>query len=873
MKREIYYLTFCSILLSNLLFAQRNEEILKDYFNSSSKYRSVKSINKEFTIKTEDYSPSMKSTVLQVQQTFSGIPIYNSYGNAVIKDDKLVSINENFYKSAINYNQPKSAKSENIFSKAINNASIKKGNYSLTEKDKPNSVFSQKVYYPLENELRLAYLYQFEEEGTSNYWNIVADANTGEILEKQNLTLSCDFEANHENHERYDLNKFVGPENKPFENITSILAADNASYRVYPLPIEAPSFGGRSLVTNPWDNTASPEGWHSDGTNHYTYTRGNNTYTYTDLTNNNTATVAKATDGGASRVFDFPIDLSQHHTNYKDAAVTNLFYMTNKVHDIMYKFGFNEAWRNFQKTNFTASGTGNDPVNAEARDASEATTQQLNNANFATPAEGSSPRMQMYLWDPANVYRLVYNTPSSFVTRKPNTKDAAFGSALTATGITANVALTTPNDGCTAIAEDLTGKIALIQRGTCNFSVKVKNAQLKGATAAIIYNAPTSTAFGQMGGTDATVTIPSILIENSEGQAIVNQLASTPVNVTLSDDKTKYVYIDGDLDNGIITHEYGHGISNRLVGTTASCLNKDNSNEQMGEGWSDFFALMLTNQPGDNASVSRGVGTFASAQASNGSGIRPAKYSPDFTINNYTYGKTNGMTYLDTLGVTQVDVHSVGFVWATMLWDLHWKYVEKYGYSSDVTANANSGSARVLQLVMDALKLTACSPTLIDGRDAILQAEINTTGGADKCMIWGVFAKRGLGVNANAGLKKSKSPVNNTNIAAALNDQVEDFTYPSECTSSLSSTEVSLNKGVSVYPNPAKNEVFIKLNSVTTGNTIISVYDATGKLVITERLNLNSKNSIDTSKLSNGIYIIKGEGIGVNFSQKIIIKK
>ena len=61
----------------------------------------------------------------------------------------------------------------------------------------------------------------------------------------------------------------------------------------------------------------------------------------------------------------------------------------------MYKFGFNEAWRNFQKTNFTASGTGNDPVNAEARDASEATTQQLNNANFATPTEGSSPRMQM----------------------------------------------------------------------------------------------------------------------------------------------------------------------------------------------------------------------------------------------------------------------------------------------------------------------------------------------------------------------------------------------------------------------------------------------------------------------------------------------
>ena len=231
------------------------------------------------------------------------------------------------------------------------------------------------------------------------------------------------------------------------------------------------------------------------------------------------------------------------------------------------------------------------------------------------------------------------------------------------------------------------------------------------------------------------------------------------------------------------------------------------------------------------------------------------------------------MTYLDSSNVMQIDVHSVGFVWATMLWDLHWKYVEKYGYSSDVTANAKSGSARVLQLVMDALKITACSPTFIDGRDAILQAELNTTAGADKCMIWGVFAKRGLGVNANAGLKKSKILVNNTNIAAALNDQIEDFTYPAECTSSLSSSEVSLNKGVSVYPNPAKNEVFIKSNSVTSGNTIISVYDATGKLVISENINLNSRNSIDTSKLTSGVYIIKGEGIGSNFSQKIIIQK
>ena len=111
-----------------------------------------------------------------------------------------------------------------------------------------------------------------------------------------------------------------------------------------------------------------------------------------------------------------------------------------------------------------------------------------------------------------------------------------------------------------------------------------------------------------------------------------------------------------------------------------------------GEGWSDFFALMLTNRPGDNASVPRGIGTFAKNQPIDGIGIRPAKYSPNFNINNYTYAKTNGMHYVNQYGETVPHVHSIGFIWATMLWDLHWNYVEKYGYSSVVTNNMNSGS-------------------------------------------------------------------------------------------------------------------------------------------------------------------------------------
>ena len=75
--------------------------------------------------------------------------------------------------------------------------------------------------------------------------------------------------------------------------------------------------------------------------------------------------------------------------------------------------------------------------------------------------------------------------------------------------------------------------------------------------------------------------------------------------------------IDGDFDNAVIAHEYAHGISNRFTGGPAntSCLNNA---EQMGEGWSDFYGLMMTIKPGDVATTSRGIGTYLFGQPANG---------------------------------------------------------------------------------------------------------------------------------------------------------------------------------------------------------------------------------------------------------------
>jgi hypothetical protein len=163
--------------------------------------------------------------------------------------------------------------------------------------------------------LRLAYEYNLTEPKSPNYWNILVDASNGNILEKNNLTLSCSFHPNayasdiDHNHTDHLEKAFIGPENMIAKNNAALLAPDNATYNVFPLPIESATFGSRSLVSNPWILAASPEGWHSDGTTHYNITRGNNVFAYEDVagnamsaSNNLPGTPA---DGGASRNFDF----------------------------------------------------------------------------------------------------------------------------------------------------------------------------------------------------------------------------------------------------------------------------------------------------------------------------------------------------------------------------------------------------------------------------------------------------------------------------------------------------------------------------------------------------------------------------------------
>jgi hypothetical protein len=151
-----------------------------------------------------------------------------------------------------------------------------------------------------------------------------------------------------------------------------------------------PPQASRSLVTiSALSTNASPNGWIDDGTNQ---TVGNNVDAHLDLDADDAPDFPRP-QGSPERVFDFPLDLSLSPSAYRDAAVVQLFYWCNFMHDKLYDLGFTEAAGNFQTDNFGRGGLGGDAVLADAQDGSG-----TDNANMSTPPDGLPPRMQMFVF-------------------------------------------------------------------------------------------------------------------------------------------------------------------------------------------------------------------------------------------------------------------------------------------------------------------------------------------------------------------------------------------------------------------------------------------------------------------------------------------
>jgi hypothetical protein len=759
--------------ISFFSFSQDAKQQIQNYLTDNQEILDLSSSDiLNLRITSEHNSNQTGLQHVYVSQEHNGIEVFGATATFAIQGNKVLLTGNRLISNISAKTSPASGKISNeeaIYAAAVRlNLSTPLNLTRLDDKNAETALFRadglslepipvRSMYVIEDDQLILAWDLNIYETSTDHWWSIRINANDGSIINKNDWVVSCSFEHNHatETCASTKMNTSSAVPNYLMSPPPPPPATDQ--YNVVALPVESPNHGPRSLVVGPSDPLASPFGWHDDNGlagEEYTITRGNNVFATEDQNDNNGT--GYAPDGTSSINFDFPLDLNQTTNTYLDVSITNLFYMNNMMHDIFYRYGFDEASGNFQENNYGNGGNGSDYVNADAQDGGG-----TNNANFATPNDGQNPRMQMYLWSPSATSDLLNVNSPSGLSGAYNAVEAGFGPGLPTTPITADLAL--PDDGTPDIydlctdpvnASILTGKIALIMRGGCQFNQKVQRAQDFGAVAVIVINNVTTAPIA-MGGTSVSITIPSVMISNADGLALIAEIENGgTINATLAN--TGVFALDGDFDNGIIAHEYGHGISNRLTGggNNSGCLGNA---EQMGEGWSDWFSMMITMELGDQATDSRGMGTYASGDPITGNGIRPAPYSTNLSVNNYTYSATNNNS------ISQP--HGIGFVWATMLWDLNWALIDEYGFDADISAGSG-GNNIAMNLVINGLKLQPCSPGFVDGRDAILQADQLLYNGANECLIWTVFANRGLGFSADQGDSDNRS------------DQVQAFDLP-----------------------------------------------------------------------------------------------
>ena len=897
-------ITFCAFLLSSLFsFSQEKGEMVRKYVQQHPEKFGVNQTDlQDLKLMSVGDSKAAGLDFYYYSQQKDGIEILNALATVAVKNGEVIHSTGNLIKNVSNksaQNKRAVLSIDTAFDAVAKDLGIANAKQivsrqtanTLTFKVEETNVTSKLVYVPNSNgALDLVWLYELYSPVDNDLYGYQVSAVDGKILQKENLTLKCNF-GNH-NHGNVRPERGVSFEERMLK--MQPMVVENSAYNVVPFTTESPLHGNRQLLVSPANETASPYGWHNtlDGNTSataglkYTNTRGNNVIAYEDRDGDN-LTVGAFANGEANLVFDFPYAGGSTLTpeDHVNASITNLFYMNNMMHDVMYKYGFDEKNGNFQRNNYgrgektatdqTGDAGQGDYVIAEAQDGGG-----TQNANFSTQADGAfGSRMQMYLWNTgAQAPNFIVNNTveAGSYLAADNSFTAGhvdypkFPNSMTGDLVLYDDGAPDTNDACTAAinAAALNGKIALIKRGTCSFVIKVKNAQNAGAIGVVIYDNAVGALAG-MTGSDATITIPAVRIQKELGDRLAAQLVNGPVNVSIQDPRV--AMYDGDFDNGIIAHEYGHGVSTRLAGgrLTTSCLR---NSEQQGEGWSDFFAYMLTMKASDSPTVGRGIGNFASGLAIDGPGIRKYKYSTDMAVNPFTFESTNTMTYKNATNADQIDIHSVGSVWATMLWDLAWKYIDKYGFDADVV-NGNGGNNKVMQLVIDGLKLQPCNASFTQARDAIIAADQATTGGQNKCMIWNVFARRGLGLSANSGTNafgsNSSTGQTLTDYINGIKDQVNGFDVPADCI--LSNEEFGdFGSRTTVYPIPSSDQVTISVPAYV-GAVNVKLVDVNGRTVYTKEIvDFDSKANVDIADLAKGIYILKLKGSDLDYTQKIV---
>jgi hypothetical protein len=200
--------------------------------------------------------------------------------------------------------------------------------------------------------------------------------------------------------------------------------------------------------------------------------------------------------------------------------------------------------------------------------------------------------------------------------------------------------------------------------------------------------------------------------------------------------------VNGGDDAGVVFHEYTHGLSHRL----SHGLNSLQS-DAMGEGWSDWYALdylvqhgLETDGPAAN-DLQLATYLFPGGLRSQGTDCRPADVADCPGLGSAGAG---GYTYGDFGRVAPPAAeHDNGEIWGQTLWDLR-------------TA---IGAPDARRLITTGMRLSVANPSMLEMRNAILQADTAAFAGAHRDALWRVFATRGMGFSAVSFGGNDRRPV------------------------------------------------------------------------------------------------------------------
>jgi MYXO-CTERM domain-containing protein len=647
------------------------------------------------------------------------------------------------------------------------------------------SATAKKVLFPAGGMLEPGYYIEILGRAAGSRDNdargYVIAADNGRILHEQSLTMHDAF-----NYRVWaDPSGLNAPLDGPIADITphpTGLVDQHKQAFVAPVLISMEGFNkNRDGQADPW---LKPDD---------TFTFGNNVFAYSDRNGG-------AADGGifspnngfqdagndlraditAPKTFDRTYDLTQAPNVSADqikASVTQLFYTNNWLHDFWYNSGFDEAANNAQLSNYGRGGAERDPLLVEAQDAAD--SGQSNNANMSPLADGTSPRMQMYVWTGIGNRTLVTTPPLTFADGigasgyGPQTFELTNSLVLADDGSTAVMAGTmgagTVTDACQALPASVAGKIVVAERGGCNFTAKSVNAQAAGAVGVILINNAAGNAPPSPGGAAPNITIPLLGLSQEDGAKLKMALAAGPVSATLT--RGTETMRDGTIDNTIVAHEWGHYFHHRLVQCSSPSCNG------MSEGWGDFVALMMSVREGDTFDNGKtyALSQYATAGFSrDGSyfGIRRAPYSKSKMKNPFTFGHIRQMSTLPTgvplapAGPDMSEVHNVGEIWAQALFEAYANLIET-GHAASPQVPFAETQRRMADYIVAGMKTAPLEPTFVQQRDAILAAVYATKRMDDFSAIAKAFADRGFGVGAVA------PPTTSTN----LNETVENFDF------------------------------------------------------------------------------------------------